>query len=1358
MKDIVWLDLGLAGVDIKVVVDTGAPEASNKSVAIRSTTPLPDDVVEALARIGFTVDVSGRRYVRQGPRFTYREMEQVFPGVSRVTLPFRDTREFTRPSRPAVPMLRRIGVPPAARPSAPPPGRDEPAPAEAPPAETAAPVAGTTGQEAPAPSPVRRPVLPRPGIPRPAPRQEPPREERKVLQPVRSEEWSGERVNRFQLKYRPASRVGTPVATIPVNLASATESALARVVSEYGDIDEFVAGRLKWTVEEMAGYLSPEQVDAVALAIAGADRGQGFVLADQTGLGKGRVVAAIARAIMVSGKVAIVITEKENLFSDLFRDIIDIGSLDLFGRPFMLNADAEIVSTSSAERQVIHAAWDKKTVAEAVRSGRLPDGCKIMLATYSQFNKRGSPKAEFLSKVAAGAEMVCDESHNAVGDSATSEVLAAAMDIADSVTFSSATFAKNAQNLSAYKRLFPVSMRSSDLMSVLASGGQAMSEALAQMLAEDGAYLRREHDLSGIKIEVLDDSERLPRNRAYADALHPILAKVAKISRAVSEVADEKNQGLGHAAGAGNGSQQGKKAGKEFWYAGNFGSRLGVIVRQFITAMLVDFCVERSVRSLLDGVKPVVVIESTMESLMRELAGEGQADTEVALDEDGQPVVSTPTAEDEAAVVEGVKPPDFRDALRLLVDRTMQLSVKRPGADEPERIPVDDPDLVALADEVRAMIAGFPDLPLSPIDDVRERIEAEGRRLFEAGAIERPWVADEISARGMRVVDGSYVKTPPIDRNGAVSGFNSGRSDALVLTTAASTGLSLHSSEKVKDRRPRRMIELQIIANPTQRVQMWGRVNRRGQVNLPFFDALSTALPLQTRQLAIQNRKVADLSANVTASAESASAMDVPDMIDAVGNAVCKRILEEKPSLADRMFIPLKLQDMEKAEGELYHVNKFLQRLVLLSSEEQEALYNEALAAYEDAVRDMAARGQHPRGARELEGEWRVVDREVFEAGDSRDGPVFGRPVTVTTIESRKMLQPWTGERVLAAVDESFRRLLAVRGATDADLFGPQVKAIMDNRTNVLQAALSRYHISIKQALQDQKPNAVKEADNRITRLVMLLKSLRPGLAIEIVGEDGREIGVVTDVRPPRDLKDSHLPGRWSIRYVVPGDESPREISAASIIRDSQASVQAYPGNVIPKAKLDQYDRAPRGLVPVRRKILDGNLVRAVIAARHAGWGSAVTWTDDNGLPHRAIMVPKSKQDSLHTLPGRVTSPDIAVSLLEAGADLWTNPDDSEGGAEIRMSGDQVHVTVPGSKRLAKAFETDAILAVAGRFSGDHRSKQASIPRHRAAELCRALAAGGHAFHFMGRFRALVSDLVPLEAPEQEERVPAMQP
>src|SRR3546814_5496324 len=51
-------------------------------------------------------------------------------------------------------------------------------------------------------------------------------------------------VNAFQAKYEPASRVGTSIATIPLNMAAETRSALARVAREHGDIDEWVAGKL----------------------------------------------------------------------------------------------------------------------------------------------------------------------------------------------------------------------------------------------------------------------------------------------------------------------------------------------------------------------------------------------------------------------------------------------------------------------------------------------------------------------------------------------------------------------------------------------------------------------------------------------------------------------------------------------------------------------------------------------------------------------------------------------------------------------------------------------------------------------------------------------------------------------------------------------------------------------------------------------------------------------------------------------------------------------------------------------------------------------------------------------------------
>lgn len=166
----------------------------------------------------------------------------------------------------------------------------------------------------------------------------------------------------------------------------------------------------------------------------------------------------------------------------------------------------------------------------------------------------------------------------------------------------------------------------------------------------------------------------------------------------------------------------------------------------------------------------------------------------------------------------------------------------------------------------------------------------------------------------MKVERGSYVPMPPRDRNTVIAGFNGGRIDGLVVTRAGSTGLSLHASEKVADRRQRLMIEHQIPANVVERVQFWGRVNRRGQVNEPGFATLSTGLPMQARPLAMQNKKVADLSANVSGSADNATSMDVPDILDTIGNEIARALLEERPSLAERMCIAMKV-DPEAADA-----------------------------------------------------------------------------------------------------------------------------------------------------------------------------------------------------------------------------------------------------------------------------------------------------------------------------------------------------------------------------------------------------------------------------------------------------------
>ena len=49
-------------------------------------------------------------------------------------------------------------------------------------------------------------------------------------------------------------------------------------------------------------------------------------IGDQTGQGKGRVLAALARYAALNNKPVVFFTEKANLFSDFWRDLKDIDS------------------------------------------------------------------------------------------------------------------------------------------------------------------------------------------------------------------------------------------------------------------------------------------------------------------------------------------------------------------------------------------------------------------------------------------------------------------------------------------------------------------------------------------------------------------------------------------------------------------------------------------------------------------------------------------------------------------------------------------------------------------------------------------------------------------------------------------------------------------------------------------------------------------------------------------------------------------------------------------------------------------------------------------------------------------------
>lgn len=151
---------------------------------------------------------------------------------------------------------------------------------------------------------------------------------------------------------------GNPIPSLmPASLAQQIYDALRTVESEYGNITEWLTKELDYKdTAALQNALADEQIDALALAIWNAKKGESLVLGDQTGIGKGRVVAAFLRWGMAQRKASgegtapIFFTEKPNLYGDIYRDLVDIGIEEWLGRPLkMLMTNANEVVPMNRE-------------------------------------------------------------------------------------------------------------------------------------------------------------------------------------------------------------------------------------------------------------------------------------------------------------------------------------------------------------------------------------------------------------------------------------------------------------------------------------------------------------------------------------------------------------------------------------------------------------------------------------------------------------------------------------------------------------------------------------------------------------------------------------------------------------------------------------------------------------------------------------------------------------------------------------------------------------------------------------------------------------------------------------------------
>ncbi|WP_421193855.1 strawberry notch C-terminal domain-containing protein [Aeromonas jandaei] len=1100
--------------------------------------------------------------------------------------------------------------------------------------------------------------------------------------------------NTYQTGYQAASRVGPASSMLPVNLETPLKIALQRVIDNHGDIDEYVAGNLSWSVSELGQYLSPEQVDAVALALFAAERGRGFLEGDQTGLGKGRVMAAMARYAALQGRATIFLTETPTLFSDLWRDISDIGSADLF-RPFIVNSGVPIFDVITGKR-VIPPTQDAER-KRALEDGVVPDGCNLVLGTYSQFNREAakSLKARWLPRAAEGAVLLMDESHNAAGESNTGENLSKAVAVAETVVYSSATSMKDAKNVMIYSKLFPESVNLGSMPETLAAGGEVLQEVLSSMLAEDGVFIRREHDLSNVTMITITDHAHEARNRDLSDRLASILELMNYLAGDINQLVNARNKEIKDLLERLPDSE--RKGNRMGAASVNFGSRLFNLYRQFLMAIKVDATVELAKSAVAQGQKPVIILENTMESLLKEtiLSMTYAADDEV-----------------ENAVLEDIEVGEltFRDVLTRTLERISSYQESdRYG--NITRTPVSSDEALELIGKIQDEIDQFPYLAVSPIDEIVRRLEKEG--IF----------CDELSGRKTKVVerDGKYFAASIPERPKAtiVNDFNSGRSDALFLSRAGSTGISLHASEKFRDQRQRFMIELQSAADVNKRVQFFGRVNRKGQVNEPIIGTVSSGLPGEARPIAMQNAKLRKLSANTTSNQDNAALDDeIPDFLNKLGDRIARQYLENNPSIANRLDIDIEQEDLDGN----YFINRLTSRIMMLRVEEQELIYDELTMEFNGELARLDAIGENPLRSRMFDIKASEVSHEVETHGNPYSDSVFDRDIIVRELAYTEKLKPLRCDRVKPLIEEGLREIkrceLNDSMMPAAEFLQGMVSYIVSRQDSILRRALPRRkYESVEAALADSEPNAVHKVKDRLRFIAANLQELMPGRALRFSSPAGDLIqGIVVGLRLPEKREQLDSTGKYELAIAVPGQ--------TSLVRQSFYSLAADPAfSPLPvyaaEGVLRAIDDAPQGEVTRNLTVLDGNLFGAAQRVSEARIGRSALYTDEVGQRQRAMMLSSGvTKEHLAQLPVRVATARIAAEVLRSGIDLTSCQAQGVEAAKQRadhvtlsVSGGELQICVPGS--VAKGghiFKDSDLVAMTGEFRGNRSSMQAKVP------------------------------------------------
>lgn len=839
-----------------------------------------------------------------------------------------------------------------------------------------------------------------------------------------------------KLPYRPHNGAFSLESLAPAAMVEAMDKTLKRIEEEYGNIDEFVTNELGYdSVDTMHKALAAEQVDSVAMAIYNMKKGEALIIGDQTGVGKGRQMAALIRWAVRQGKKPIFMTQKSNLFNDIYRDLKDIGSENL--KPFIFNgdSDAKIVEIYENEngdekQKIIYRTASEEEINEALKSGKIPDDCDFVLCTYSQIstgdetskeyenqlskedggsskrrrsrkqNPDAKPKSDkkaiLLRKLAKDNYLMLDESHTAAGESNQGFYMQTLVRDSKAVTFASATYAKRPDTMPLYAlrtAMAKANIGMQKLIEAIQKGGVTLQEIMSRALTNAGQMVRRERDMEGVVTDwkTIDDPETVKKAREnYDKTIKAFNAIIDFQNKYINAYIDNRRESLATIAG-----NAGFVKGTEKMGINNtpFASKTYNYTKQLMLALKVDAIVDEVDRQIKAGRKPVIALDNTMGALFDKL---------------------TPGEE--------VAESTFAENLLRGLDSVMQYSQDSGRGGKKTSIKINPSELgsegeIAYYELVSFIKESTKDIFISPLDEITAKLRAKG------------YTVGELTGRKNVVVEdnGTYriAKRGKISKQLLQSRFNSGKIDVVILNKTGSTGISLHASKTFADQRQRVMILAQPLPDINDYMQMIGRIDRTGQVKRGYYINLGLPVPAEQRFLMMLSTKLKSLNANTTTSQESKdNKVEAPDMLNKYGSQVIVEYFKDHPEVYNKLDDPLNVKTKAGGLSEYKpsyddeDARKLTGQVALLSTDEQQAFYDDVIERYNNLIKYLDDSGTNDLKITSLPLNATTLARAISSEGNdpAGDNP-FAQNAYVERVEMDVLRKPMKTSEIKTVIN-----------------------------------------------------------------------------------------------------------------------------------------------------------------------------------------------------------------------------------------------------------------------------------------------------------------------------------------------------